>query len=486
MMSKEDEHVKNLFFDLFRKSGCATGQGFTFNRFLSFTHQLGNTERKVLLEQTLPEMETEGYFTYDERNGFFKLTEKGYDYIYQNMRTEYEVANMILDVFRKAKRGSGEIIRSMTIFEIANNDLNPREKGLFTYVLNKLMQKGYLSMTTDRVFFKLEELGSDYLYGGGEIDLTAPIDLIGKDDINSEAIFNRMWDIIGPDKKAPKQMSGPEFYKIILKLKKDLPYSLTQYIGERRDKGQSISRIDYYHDLIQTLSPEQKEQFYRMVEAWINNPGIPQPTPDESKIADFEWEIPTHKTVNKHTGAILQKQEPAAIGHEQEDSDDENMLKVGISYTVDQKNKPELAVWVKDLADKLTRDGVHVILDQYDLRLGGNKNLFMEHMMYESDRVILIATPRYKEKADSRIDGAGYEYTCLTNQLIENLGTEKFIPVLREGTFDTALPRSISQAFGIDMTNDNEFDERYDALLRELYKEHKVQRPPRGKKPDFK
>lgn len=66
--------------------------------------------------------------------------------------------------------------------------------------------------------------------------------------------------------------------------------------------------------------------------------------------------------------------------------------KVFFSYSHDSGRHKD---WVLTLATRLLANGVNVVLDQWDLRLGGDLPLFMESGLTEADRVLSICTNQY-------------------------------------------------------------------------------------------
>jgi len=59
-----------------------------------------------------------------------------------------------------------------------------------------------------------------------------------------------------------------------------------------------------------------------------------------------------------------------------------NKPKVFISYSWTSEPHKE---WVRGLAERLSSDGVEVILDRWDLKPGHDINVFMEQMVTEPD-----------------------------------------------------------------------------------------------------
>jgi hypothetical protein len=129
----------------------------------------------------------------------------------------------------------------------------------------------------------------------------------------------------------------------------------------------------------------------------------------------------------------------------------EGMPTTFITYSWDSE---EHRRWVIALATRLREKGVNVILDYWHLKLGADKTLFMEKAVRESDHVLLICTPKYKEKADGRRGGVGWETSIVTAELADDLTQTKFIPVLRKGSFKTTLPIWLKNRVGVDLSAD--------------------------------
>lgn len=141
--------------------------------------------------------------------------------------------------------------------------------------------------------------------------------------------------------------------------------------------------------------------------------------------------------------------------------------------------------WTLYLANRLISDGVDVIFDQYDLKLGANSNYFMEQISNAS-KVILIMTPSYKIKADNRTSGVGYEYQIITTEFSKYISTNsKFLPVLREGDINSSIPTFLQAFIHLDIRDNSDFEKKYIELLKNIYDEPVNPKPPIGKKPDF-
>lgn len=156
---------------------------------------------------------------------------------------------------------------------------------------------------------------------------------------------------------------------------------------------------------------------------------------------------------------------------------------VFISYSWDDEDHKS---WILSLAKKLRENGVKVILDRYELGPGKNMLHFIDNAILTADKVVIIFTPNYKLKAEKRQGGVGYEYSILNVELYKNITTNnKYIPVLKEGTDETAIPVFMQQFIAINMTANYRFEEKFNELLLAIYDKPQIEKPKLGKRPDF-
>jgi hypothetical protein len=141
--------------------------------------------------------------------------------------------------------------------------------------------------------------------------------------------------------------------------------------------------------------------------------------------------------------------------------------------------------WVLDLAGRLQGEsGIQILLDQWYLQAGDDRLHFMEQGVSSSDFVIVVCTATYAERANRRQGGVGYESMVITGELAQHMLTNKFIPVLRTGSWSTSLPAYLQSRLGVDLSGDPYSSAQYEQLLRVLHGE--PIRPPRiGPKPVF-
>ena len=140
-----------------------------------------------------------------------------------------------------------------------------------------------------------------------------------------------------------------------------------------------------------------------------------------------------------------------------------NKPKVFISYTWEDDVKKWIEVFVK----KLEKEGIEVHIDQ-KLQLGDRLPQFMEKIS-SVDYVLIICTPTYKEKSDSRQGGVGYEGNIISANLMDSSNERKFILILYKGTFEKSLPNFLLGKYGVDLsaTNPN-CKKEYKKLIKTL------------------
>ena len=154
--------------------------------------------------------------------------------------------------------------------------------------------------------------------------------------------------------------------------------------------------------------------------------------------------------------------------------------KVFISYSHDS---PEHKQWVSELAAQLRHNGIDATLDQWDLGLGDDITRFMERGIVNADRVLVICTDEYMSKANETKGGVGYERMIVTTQLMEDLGTDKFIPIIRQASGKEKMPKFLGVRSYADFRDDRQFDTECEKLIRDLHEMPIIEKPPLGKSP---
>lgn len=148
---------------------------------------------------------------------------------------------------------------------------------------------------------------------------------------------------------------------------------------------------------------------------------------------------------------------------EQENKD--RRAKVFISYSYDSTDHE---AWVVNLASDLAKRGVEIVFDQWDVRLGGNLQMFMEKGLEGASRVVVICTDKYNEKSNNGKGGVGYEKTILTDEIIRDQDTHKFIPILRGVTGIAKTPKCLLGRRYLDMSDDITYESNLEKLANDI------------------
>ncbi|MCK9170662.1 MAG: toll/interleukin-1 receptor domain-containing protein [Treponema sp.] len=154
------------------------------------------------------------------------------------------------------------------------------------------------------------------------------------------------------------------------------------------------------------------------------------------------------------------------------------MPKVFISYSYDNDDHIK---WVNNLATHLRANGVDVIFDQFETKLGSDLALFMEQGLSISNRVICICSEIYNQKANAGMSGTGYEKRIICGDLIKDSSTTWVIPLIRNNSTNNKLPTFLHALKYIDFEDDCKYEEMYYDLLRDIYDQRNL--PPLGNNP---
>lgn len=164
---------------------------------------------------------------------------------------------------------------------------------------------------------------------------------------------------------------------------------------------------------------------------------------------------------------------------------DKHRKTVFISYSWDN---PEHQEWVLNLSkDLMEKFGIDVILDQFELSAGKDLTHFMESSLEKADKVLVILTPNYKEKAENRKSGVGYETSMISQEIFESpISKVKFIPILRIGSQTESAPKFLKSKLYHQMGDDDKYINRLYELSKLIYDKPLIEKPKLGEVPDFK
>jgi DNA-binding CsgD family transcriptional regulator len=139
--------------------------------------------------------------------------------------------------------------------------------------------------------------------------------------------------------------------------------------------------------------------------------------------------------------------------------------KVFVSYSHDNKAHKE---WVLKLSTDLALNGVDVVLDQWNLRAGQNITSFMHKGIASSDRVLMICSKKYVERANNGVGGVGYENLIVSAEIAAQTETLKYVPLIRGNDSAQKIPTFMGNRLYIDFENDDDYDEKFNECLNEL------------------
>ncbi|MEQ8734003.1 MAG: toll/interleukin-1 receptor domain-containing protein [Rhodospirillaceae bacterium] len=159
--------------------------------------------------------------------------------------------------------------------------------------------------------------------------------------------------------------------------------------------------------------------------------------------------------------------------------------KVFISYSHDSEEHKQ---WVLNLAKLLFQNHVVAIIDQIELKLGSDLPAFMEHQIAAADRVLVICTDEYLEKAQRDTGGVAFEKRIISSELFSNSAPARFIPIIRNTTGGAKIPKFMGGMVHIDFSDDSEtaFSNNFEKLLRDIHGVPLVPKPELGQNPFLK
>ena len=136
--------------------------------------------------------------------------------------------------------------------------------------------------------------------------------------------------------------------------------------------------------------------------------------------------------------------------------------------------EPHHERWVEALANDLVKAGIGVILDRWDnAQIGASVPRFVERIA-KSDRVIVVGTPRYREKYDNDKPMGGYVAAAEGDLIGERMiGSEQdkrtVLPVLLAGTKQESFPKLLQPRVHADFNDPGEYFLQALRLAQSLY-----------------
>ena len=141
-----------------------------------------------------------------------------------------------------------------------------------------------------------------------------------------------------------------------------------------------------------------------------------------------------------------------------------------IAYSHDSESHK---TWVSKFAHDLMKLGdFEVLLDQ-DLPKGYPLPRFMELGISRADKVLIVGTPEYKKKAEQG-KGAAFEGSIISTELMNDIDSIKYYPILRSGTFETSFPTILQGRTGDDFSNDAEYKKKLRVVVDSIINEKEL------------
>ena len=159
---------------------------------------------------------------------------------------------------------------------------------------------------------------------------------------------------------------------------------------------------------------------------------------------------------------------------------DETPPQVFISYSHDSDEHKN---WIIQLATRLRSNGVDIILDAWNTKLGSDLASFMERGLSKSQRVICVCSDNYLVKANEGKGGAGYEKQIMTSELVVDQNTSWVIPLIVNNSSTKKTPTFLGVRKYISFEDPKLYEAKYEELLRDILDEPVLPIPPIGQNP---
>lgn len=144
---------------------------------------------------------------------------------------------------------------------------------------------------------------------------------------------------------------------------------------------------------------------------------------------------------------------------------------------------------IRQYGERLIEDNVEVVLDQWDLREGQDKNAFMEKMVTDPTvtHVLVFSDEQYATKADKRKAGVGTESQIISREVYAKVEQRKFIPIAcaLDENGEAYLPTFFASRIWIDFSSPENVNENWEQLIRLLYGRPLHEKPSFGKTPSY-
>ena len=153
--------------------------------------------------------------------------------------------------------------------------------------------------------------------------------------------------------------------------------------------------------------------------------------------------------------------------------------KVFISYSHDSIEHKK---WILDIATRMRNNGIDAIIDQWELKHGDDLPHFMETQLSTADKILMVCTENYVQKANSGKGGVGYEKMIITSNLLKNIDENKVIPIIRQIS-KKDVPIFLTTKLYIDFSKQDDFEFSFDEMIRTIHNSPIYIKPEIGNNP---
>lgn len=367
--------------------------------------------------------------------------------------------------FEGYKIGEGLIFN--TIRFRAEKKYNRLHLNEFYFIFDTLIRNGYLeTYAENRQFVKLTQRGFDFLYGDEKLTLYISLnDSLYLKNKKSDEIYNELWNYIGKVNEALYYVKGSLFYNAIKPFLPTIVPTYKFYTDALKEQGKSTSRVSWYRDLFLQLKKDDIEPFLDELSKAINS------------------------EIERETLELMPQTEIFDITPASHEEQKESFQTLPMTY-INQKT-PHVFIsyaweeahnnWVLNISNDLRKAGIDCRIDKYQQH-GTDLVKFMRDEILNSDRVLVILTPKYKEKAESGRGGASYEGNIISHTIYNEQDTTKFVPLLRAGSFQSSSPDFMSGRKGFDFSDDSQYEKELATLVKVLKGESIINISSIGKK----
>ena len=221
------------------------------------------------------------------------------------------------------------------------------------------------------------------------------------------------------------------------------------------DIGEGLARMEYVRKRLEAYNRNNNalELIKRFVASFNDNEGLIEQA--NEILIENKPEIQVLKTDEGQIAVELMDSQ-SFLSHRK--------MKLFISYSHDDD---EHMAWVKKFVEDLRAEGFEVEYDQ-DNKLGASWTRFMTKGIAKNERVLVIGTPEYAKRSKKSSGGTAFETSIININLLQNLDTEKFVSILRKGTYQKSFPILLGDRNGVDFSDDAKYDARMKELVAKL------------------